>query len=204
MSRLIKILFWLLVSANSCCRPTDIHSSFDLERNELLNRMEIIERIYIWNNFKTAIEYPELILEGVFEGLPKEWRELKRLIRKSQFYEAYLIIENDSVDISWSLRYAAARFGFYEIASSFYRHFEDSEEAAWKNHNLGHEQWFMWDYPVYGIHIMNPKYIDMETFFDILLLWVLLALSTLPIILTVSLIMLRKMYNDWKKYISEL
>lgn len=52
-----------------------------------------------------------MILEGVFEGLPKEWRELKRLIRKSQFDEAYLIIENDSVDISWSLRYAAARFG---------------------------------------------------------------------------------------------
>lgn len=204
MSRLIKILFWLLVSANSCCRPTDIHSSFDLERNELLNRMEIIERIYIWNNFKTAIEYPELILEGVFEGLPKEWRELKRLIRKSQFDEAYLIIENDSVDISLSLRYIVARLGFYEIARSFHQHFEDPVEAGWKNHNLGREQWFMWDYPVYGIDIMNQKYIDMETFFDILLLWVLLALSTLPIILTVSLIMLRKMYNDWKKYISEL
>ena len=72
--------------------------------------------------------------------------------------EAYLIIENDSVDISWSLRYVAARFGFYEIASSFYRHFEDSEEAAWKNHNLGHEQWFMWEYPVYGFDIMKLKY----------------------------------------------
>lgn len=110
MYRFIIIMFLLLVSITSCSRPTDMDSSFDLERNELLNRMEIIERIYIWNNFKTAIEYPELILEGVFEGLPKEWRELKRLIRKSQFDEAYLIIENDSVDISWSLRYAAARF----------------------------------------------------------------------------------------------
>lgn len=113
MSRLIKILFWLLVSANSCCRPTDIYSSFDLERNELLNRMRIIERIYIWNNFKTAIEYPELISEGVFEGLPKEWRELKRLRRKSRFDKAYLIIENDSVDISLSLRYIVTRLGFY-------------------------------------------------------------------------------------------
>lgn len=112
MYRFIKIMFLLSVSITSCSRPTDMGSSFDLERNELLNRMEIIERIYIGNNFKTAIEYPELILEGVFEGLPKEWRELKRLIRKSQFDEAYLIIENESVDISWSLRYAAARFGF--------------------------------------------------------------------------------------------
>lgn len=153
MYRFIKIMFLLLVSITSCSRPTDMDSSFDLERNELLNRMEIIERIYIWNNFKTAIEYPELILEGVFEGLPKEWRELKRLIRKSQFDEAYLIIENDSVDISWALRYAAARFGFYEIASSFYRHFEDPEEAGWSNHILGRELLFMMDYPVYGIDI---------------------------------------------------
>lgn len=45
MSRLIKILFWLLVSANSCCRLTDIYSSFALERNELLNRMRIIALI---------------------------------------------------------------------------------------------------------------------------------------------------------------
>ena len=146
-------MFLLLVSITSCSRPTDMDSSFDLERNELLNRMEIIERIYIWNNFKTAIEYPELILEGVFEGLPKEWRELKRLIRKSQFNEAYLIIENDSVDISWSLRYAAARFEFYEITSSFHQHFEDPEEAGWRNHILGRELFFMMEYPVYGIDI---------------------------------------------------
>ena len=153
MYRFNKIMFLLLVSITSCSRPTDMDSSFDLERNELLNRMEIIERIYIWNNFKTAIEYPELILEGVFEGLPKEWRELKRLIRKSQFNEAYLIIENDSVDISWSLRYAAARFEFYEITSSFHQHFEDPEEAGWRNHILGREQFFMMEYPVYGIDI---------------------------------------------------
>lgn len=113
MSRLIKILFWLLVSANSCCRPTDIHSSFDLERNELLNRMRIIERMYGWNNFKTVVGYPELMSENVFAGLLNEWRELKRLRRKSRFDKAYLIIENDSVDISLSLRYIVARLGFY-------------------------------------------------------------------------------------------
>lgn len=113
MSRLIKILFWLLVSANSCCRPTDIHSSFDLERNELLNRMRIIERMYVWNNFKTVVGYPELMSENVFAGLLNEWRELKRLRRKSRFDKAYLIIENDSVDISLSLRYIVARLGFY-------------------------------------------------------------------------------------------
>ena len=84
MSRLIKTLFWLLVSANSCCRPTDIYSSFDLERNELLKRMRIIERMNVWDNFKTVVEYPELISENVFEGLPNEWRELKRDIRRNQ------------------------------------------------------------------------------------------------------------------------
>ena len=96
MSRLIKILFWLLVSANSCCRPTDIYSSFDLERNELLKRMRIIERMYVWNNFKTVVEYPELISENVFERLPNEWRELKRVIRRNQFDDAYRIIKKEA------------------------------------------------------------------------------------------------------------
>lgn len=44
----------------------------------------------------------------------------------------------------------------------------------------------------------------METIFDILLIIVLLSLSTLPIILFVSLIMMRRMYNDWKKYMDKL
>ena len=153
MSRLIKILFWLLVSANSCCRPTDIYSSFDLERNELLKRMRIIERMYVWNNFKTVVEYPELISENVFEGLPKEWRELKRDIRRNQFDDAYLIIKREADDISLSLRYMETRLGFYEIARSFHQHFEDPEEAGWSNHILGREVWFMMEYPVCGIDI---------------------------------------------------
>ena len=153
MSRLIKILFWLLVSANSCCRPTDIHSSFDLERSELLNRMRIIERIYIWNNFKTVVEYPELISENVFEWLPNEWRELKRDIRRNQLDDAYRIIKREAVDISLSLRYMETRLGFYEIARSFHQSFEDPEEAGWSNHILGREVWFMMEYPVCGIDI---------------------------------------------------
>lgn len=44
----------------------------------------------------------------------------------------------------------------------------------------------------------------MEIIFDILLIIVLLSLSTLPIILYVSLIMMRRMYNDWKKYMDKL
>lgn len=93
MNRLIKILFWLLVSATSCSRSTDMHSSFDLERNELLNRMRIIERMYVWNNFKTIVGYPELMSENVFERLPNEWRELKMVIRRNQFDDAYRIIK---------------------------------------------------------------------------------------------------------------
>ena len=103
--------------------------------------------------FKTVVEYPELISENVFEGLPKEWRELKRGIRRNQFDDAYRIIKREAVDISWSLRYAAARFEFYEIARSFHQHFEDPEEAGWRNHILGREQFFMMEYPVYGIDI---------------------------------------------------
>ena len=153
MSRLIKILFWLLVSANSCCRPTDIHSSFDLERNELLNRMRIIERMYVWNNFKTVVEYPELISENVFERLPNEWRELKRVIRRNQLDDAYRIIKKEAADISLSLRYLEIRLGFYEIARSFHQSFENPEEAGWSNHILGRELWFMMEYPVCGIDI---------------------------------------------------
>lgn len=44
----------------------------------------------------------------------------------------------------------------------------------------------------------------METIFDILLIIVLLSLSTFPIILSISLIMIRRMYNDWKKYMDKL
>ena len=44
----------------------------------------------------------------------------------------------------------------------------------------------------------------METIIDILLIIVLLSLNTLPIILSVSLIMMRRMYNDWKKYMDKL
>ena len=44
----------------------------------------------------------------------------------------------------------------------------------------------------------------METWFDILLVGVLLSVCMMPIILTASFVVLRKMYNDWKKYISEL
>ena len=44
----------------------------------------------------------------------------------------------------------------------------------------------------------------METIFDILLIIVLLSLSTLPIILYISLIMMRRMYNDWKKYMDNM
>ena len=153
MSRLIKILFWLLVSANSCCRPTDIHSSFDLERNELLNRMRIIERMYVWNNFNTVVEYPELMSENVFERLPNEWRELKRVIRRNQLDDAYRIIKKEAADISLSLRYLEIRLGFYEIARSFHQSFENPEEAGWSNHILGRELWFMMEYPVCGIDI---------------------------------------------------
>ena len=44
----------------------------------------------------------------------------------------------------------------------------------------------------------------METIFDILLIIVLLSLSTLPIILYISLTMMRRMYNDWKKYMDNM
>ena len=153
MYRFIKIMFLLLVSITSCSRPTDMGSSFDLERNELLNRMRIIERIYIWNNFKTVVEYSELISENVFEWLPNEWIELKRDIRRNQFDDAYRIIKREAVDISLSLRYLETRLGFYEIARSFHQHFEDPEEAGWRNHILGRELFFMMEYPVYGIDI---------------------------------------------------
>ena len=149
--KFLRIIFAILISVTSCRGPTDIYSSFDLERNELLNRMRIIERIYIWNNFEAVVKYPELISKNVFEGLPSEWKELKRLIRKSQFDKAYLIIKNESVDISQSLRYTVARFGFFEIARSFHQHFEDPEEAAWKINNLGREQWIMFEYPFFEL-----------------------------------------------------
>ena len=44
----------------------------------------------------------------------------------------------------------------------------------------------------------------METIFDIILIIVLLSLSTLHVIFCVSLIMMRRMYNDWKKYMDKL
>lgn len=44
----------------------------------------------------------------------------------------------------------------------------------------------------------------METLIDFLLIIVLLSLSTLPIILILSFIQLRRMYNDWKKYMDKL
>ena len=151
------LLVFLVTGCLSCFTPTDVHSSFDLDRNELLNRMRKIERIYFWNNFKVAIKHPALILEDVFEGLPDEWRKLKRFIRRNQFEDAYRIIENDSVDIAWSLRYTVARCGFYEIARSFYQHFEDPEEAGWRNHILGREQWFMWEYPFFELMYKMEK-----------------------------------------------
>lgn len=153
MCRFIKIMFLLLVSATSCCGPIDIRTSFDLERNELLNRMRKIERMYIRNNFKTAVEYPELISKNAFEVLPNEWRELKRSIRRNQFDDAYRILKREAADISLSLRYMETRLGFYEIARSFYQHFENPEEAGWSNHILGREQWFMMEYPVFGIDV---------------------------------------------------
>lgn len=109
--------------------------------------------MYVWNNFKTVVEYPELISENVFEWLPNEWRELKRDIRRNQLDDAYRIIKREAVDISLSLRYLETRLGFYEIARSFHLHYEDPEEAGWSNHILGCELWFMMDYPVYGIDI---------------------------------------------------
>ena len=115
--------------------------------------MRIIERMYVWNNFKTVVEYPELMSENVFTGLPNEWRELKRVIRRNQFDDAYRIIKRDADDISLSLRYMEIRLGFYEIARSFHQYFEDPEEAGWSNHILGREVWFMMVYPVCGIDI---------------------------------------------------
>lgn len=44
----------------------------------------------------------------------------------------------------------------------------------------------------------------METIIDILLILVLLGLISLPIILTLSFIQLKRMYNDWKKYMSNM
>ena len=41
--------------------------------------------------------------------------------------------------------------------------------------------------------------INMETLFDILLVGVLLSVCMLPIILTASFVVLRKMYNELKK-----
>lgn len=150
---ILPVFIVLWVSTASCSKPTDIYSSFDLERNELLKRMRIIERMYVWNNFKTVVEYPELISENVFERLPNEWRELKRGIRRNQFDDAYRIIKREAVDISLSLRYMETRLGFYEIARSFHQHFENPEEAGWSNHILAREVWFMMEYPVCGIDI---------------------------------------------------
>ena len=112
VSTILPVFIVLWVFATSCSETTDIHSSFDLERNELLKRMRIIERMYVWNNFKTIVEYPELISENVFERLPNEWRELKRGIRRNQFDDAYRIIKREAVDISLSLRYMETRLGF--------------------------------------------------------------------------------------------
>ena len=109
--------------------------------------------MYVWNNFKTVVEYPELISENVFEWLPNEWRELKRVIRRNHFDDAYRIVKREAVDISLSLRYLETSLGFYEIARSFHLHYEDPEEAGWSNHILGRELWFMMEYPVYGIDI---------------------------------------------------
>lgn len=153
VSTILPVFIVLWVFATSCSETTDIHSSFDLERNELLNRMRIIERMYVWNNFKTVVEYPELMSENVFERLPNEWRELKMVIRRNQFDDAYRIIKREAVDISLSLRYMETRLGFYEIARSFHQYFEDPEEAGWSNHILGRELWFMMEYPVCGIDI---------------------------------------------------
>ena len=155
LRRFERIVTWigvvaLGVFATSCSETTDIYSSFDLERNELLNRMRIIERMYVWNNFKTVVEYPELISENVFERLPNEWRELKRGIRRNQFDDAYRIIKKEATDISLSLRYLETRLGFYEITRSFHLHYEDPEEAGWSNHI---QLWFMMEYPVCGIDI---------------------------------------------------
>ena len=44
----------------------------------------------------------------------------------------------------------------------------------------------------------------MEEFIDFLLIIVLLSLSTLPMILISSFIQLKRMYNDWKKYMDKL
>ena len=150
---ILPVFIVLWVSTASCSETTDIYSSFDLERDELLNRMRIIERMYVCNNFKTVVEYPELISENVFERLPNEWRELKRVIRRNQFDDAYRIIKKEAADISLSLRYLETRFEFYEIARSFHLHYEDPEEAGWSNHILGRELWFMMEYPVCGIDI---------------------------------------------------
>lgn len=127
---ILPVFIVLWVSTASCSEPTDIYSSFDLERNELLNRMRIIERMYVWNNFKTVVEYPELISENVFERLPNEWRELKMVIRRNQFDDAYRIIKREADDISLSLRYMETRLGFYKIARSFHQHFEDPEKLV--------------------------------------------------------------------------
>lgn len=55
-----------------------------------------------------------------------------------------------------------------------------------------------------GYKLDKFNIITMETIFDIILIIVLLSLSTLPVILCVSLIMMRRMYNDWKKYMDKL
>ena len=90
---ILPVFIVLWVSTATCSETTDIHSSFDLERNELLKRMRIIERMYVWNNFKTVVEYSESMSENVFAGLPNEWRELKRDIRRNQLDDAYRIIK---------------------------------------------------------------------------------------------------------------
>ena len=44
----------------------------------------------------------------------------------------------------------------------------------------------------------------METIIDITLLIVLLGLASIPIILILFFIQLKRMYNDWKKYMNNM
>lgn len=44
----------------------------------------------------------------------------------------------------------------------------------------------------------------METIIDITLFIVLLGLASLPVILILSFIQLKRMYNDWKKYMDNM
>lgn len=149
MSKHIAILLIILIVPYVACHRTcDMHSD-GLKKEELLKMMRKVERVYVWNNIRVAFEYPELIFDDAFEGLPSEWKQFKRNIRKGEFDLAYDLLREEVFEINASLRYVQARICFSEIADAFYHEYEDVDEACRLSSLLGREIGLMPDYTLF-------------------------------------------------------